>query len=197
MGGFFKLRISILNILLGDCKRNRVSNDTLDVLWISIITNHLLLGVHMLVSPEDYFSISCNLVSMLGQTLYLKIIFKILEIFLSLVHRHITEATLEGESGGIYSGTDRTFLNRPLPTSISGKWLRLGSCIYHQGGLDQPSHLPTYPLEYCFLLNAFRTKHADCHSCLDSHYRNTRLPSIVLGCFPDINIPEPNHSHQH
>lgn len=40
----------------------------------------------MLVNPEDYFSISCNLVSMLGQTLYLKIIFKILEIVLSLVH---------------------------------------------------------------------------------------------------------------
>lgn len=98
---------------------------------------------------------------------------------------------------GIYSGTDRAFFNRPLPTSISGKWPRLGSCIYHQGGLDQPSHLPSYRLEYCFLLNTFRTKHADCHSCLDSRYRNIHLPSIVLCCSPDFNISEPHHFHLH
>lgn len=136
---------------------------------------------------------------MLGQTLYLKIIFKILEIFLSLVHGciGILQKPHLKENRDMYSGTDRAFLNRPLPTSISGKWLRLGSCIYHQGGLDQPSHLPSYPLEYCVLLNAFRTKHADGHSCLDSHYRNTCLPSIVLCCSPDFNIPEPLHSHQH
>ena len=69
----------------------------------------------MLVNPEDYFSISCNLIAVLGQTLYLKIIFKTLEIFLSLVHSciDILQKPHLKENRGMYSNW------QPFSTGLS------------------------------------------------------------------------------
>lgn len=51
---------------------NTLCKNTLDILCDKLSPNHLLLDVHISVNPEDYFSISCNLVSMSAQILYLK-----------------------------------------------------------------------------------------------------------------------------